>query len=602
MNRDKNQALGKRATPETHSELNEPSNVQKKTKYWWEKDDIMNDTKKWDYLEHNGVLFPSVYSPKGLHIIYKGEKVLLTPEQEEISIYWCQSLGSDYENHPIFKKNVATLFESIFKGKVSLQDINFSPIIKHLEAQKEEKKKERELKKNWSKEQKEQEKIAKELKDQSYGFAIIDGRLEKIGGYMIEPPSLFRGRGNHPKNGLLKERVFPEDVELNLSKDAPIPKCPIPGRAWGGLRYQDDVTWLATYRDDVITNSSKYIFLAANSTFKGISDYKKYEKARGLKTQIDRIRQDYWSKIESKNKEDQQIGVVTYLIDKLALRVGNDKNEENEADTVGCCSLRCEHVKLLDDDILHLNFLGKDSIEYDNKVKIDKKIYSNIAQFLKGKKAEDSLFEEVVPSKLNRYLQSLMTGLTAKVFRTYNASSILAKTLEEESITRKDDIFMKVKHYNDANAKVAVLCNHQKAVQKSFDERMEKNKTKIEDLEDYISKSKKHLKELEKGKTGLKSDKVSNSGRMKKTYSNNIKSVKQTINKLKERLEKEKIIFEEKMETKNISLGTSKINYNDPRISVSWCKKFDVPIDRVFSKELRSKFAWAMSTASDWKF
>jgi len=33
------------------------------------------------------------------------------------------------------------------------------------------------------------------------------------------------------------------------------------------------------------------------------------------------------------------------LIDRLALRVGNEKSED-EADTVGCCSLRVEHVKL----------------------------------------------------------------------------------------------------------------------------------------------------------------------------------------------------------------------------------------------------------------
>ena len=35
----------------------------------------------------------------------------------------------------------------------------------------------------------------------------------------------------------------------------------------------------------------------------------------------------------------EQLGVCTYLIDRVALRVGNEKNED-EADTVGCCSLK----------------------------------------------------------------------------------------------------------------------------------------------------------------------------------------------------------------------------------------------------------------------
>lgn len=37
-----------------------------------------------------------------------------------------------------------------------------------------------------------------------YGVCIIDGHKEKIGNWKIEPPALFRGRGDHPKMGRLK--------------------------------------------------------------------------------------------------------------------------------------------------------------------------------------------------------------------------------------------------------------------------------------------------------------------------------------------------------------------------------------------------------------
>ena len=33
-----------------------------------------------------------------------------------------------------------------------------------------------------------------------------------------------------------------------------------------------------------------------------------------------------------------------YFIDKLALRAGNEKDADEAADTVGCCSLRVEHI------------------------------------------------------------------------------------------------------------------------------------------------------------------------------------------------------------------------------------------------------------------
>ena len=51
-----------------------------------------------------------------------------------------------------------------------------------------------------------------------YGFCTVDGHKEKVGNFNIEPPGLFRGRGDHPKQGMLKRRVMPEDVIINCSK------------------------------------------------------------------------------------------------------------------------------------------------------------------------------------------------------------------------------------------------------------------------------------------------------------------------------------------------------------------------------------------------
>ena len=56
----------------------------------------------------------------------------------------------------------------------------------------------------------------------------------------------------------------------------------------------------------------------------------------------------------------RQRATALHLIDKLALRCGNEKDTEEEADTVGCCSLRCEHIDLLDGNVVKFDFLGKD--------------------------------------------------------------------------------------------------------------------------------------------------------------------------------------------------------------------------------------------------
>jgi hypothetical protein len=39
-----------------------------------------------------------------------------------------------------------------------------------------------------------------------------------VGNYRVEPPGLFRGRGEHPKMGMVKKRVYPRDITINISK------------------------------------------------------------------------------------------------------------------------------------------------------------------------------------------------------------------------------------------------------------------------------------------------------------------------------------------------------------------------------------------------
>lgn len=54
--------------------------------------------------------------------------------------------------------------------------------------------------------------------EQEFGYCILDGHREKIGNFKMEPPGLFCGRGDHPKMGMLKRRIRPEDVIINCSR------------------------------------------------------------------------------------------------------------------------------------------------------------------------------------------------------------------------------------------------------------------------------------------------------------------------------------------------------------------------------------------------
>lgn len=64
-----------------------------------------------------------------------------------------------------------------------------------------------------------------------------------------------------------------------------------------------------------------------------------------------------------------------------------------------------------------------------------------------------------------------MKGLSAKVFRTYNASHTFQKQLEKLT-NMEESIPDKMLSFNRANRDVAVLCNHQRAAPKGHEQQM----------------------------------------------------------------------------------------------------------------------------------
>ena len=73
-----------------------------------------------------------------------------------------------------------------------------------------------------------------------------------------------------------------------------------------------------------------------------------------------------------------------------------------------------------------------------------------------------------------------MPGLTAKVFRTYNASWTMANLLRD--LKSIGSIQEKIKDYNDANRRVAILCNHKRTVAAGHAGQMEKMGDRIKGL------------------------------------------------------------------------------------------------------------------------
>ncbi|OXA63577.1 DNA topoisomerase I, mitochondrial [Folsomia candida] len=555
-----------------------PKKEEEEVWKWWE-EEPRDDGVKWNFLEHKGPVFAAKYEklPKSVHFKYDGKVVKLSEDAEEVAGFYSRFIEHEYTTKEKFNENFfkdwrRTMTADEKKTITDLRKCDFREINEYFKLKSEERK-------SMSKEEKLCQKEENERIAEEFGICVLDGHKEKIGNFRIEPPGLFRGRGDHPKMGMLKKRIFPEDVIINCSKDAVVPKPPESHR-WKEVRHDNTVTWLACWIENV-QGQTKYVMLNPTSRLKGEKDWLKYEKARELAKHIHKIRENYKNDFKSKEMRVRQRAVALYFIDKLALRAGNEKDED-QADTVGCCSLRVEHIELFDEkdgqeSVVTFDFLGKDSIRYFNQVTVEKRVFKNLKLFMESKKPGDDLFDRLNTQILNKHLNDLLSGLTAKVFRTYNASHTLQEQLDELTPVN-GSVNEKVLAYNRANRAVAVLCNHQRAVPKSHEKSMENLVTKIQQKKDDVKKVKKELKGLSRGSK----DHEKKSAQLRRT---------------EEQLKKLEMTKTDKDEGKEIALGTSKLNYLDPRISIAWCKKHDVPIEKVYNKTLRAKFRWAIDMA-----
>ena len=511
---------------------------------------------KWETLIHNGVKFPEEYEQKNIQIIYDGKDIFLSKKAEEDAFLYAKYIDTEYVTNSIFRKNFFNDWRKSLGKDHVIQLLNLCDFSKM---------------KEYIIKEKEKKKDKQTDEDNKYKIVIVDGKQQNVSNYRMEPPGIFIGRGKNPHLGKIKKRIYPEDVTINISKDVPIPDTII-GHKWGKIIHDKSVEWLASWKD-TITGKTKYLWLSAHSDMKANNDQKKFDLARKLKRKIMQINDENERNMKSSDSKIRQIATALFFIDKLAIRVGNEKAED-ETDTVGVTNLRVEHIELGENNKITLSFLGKDSVPYINTINVDDIVYNNVKGLIQDKSKNDQIFDQITSNDVNKYLQKYIINLTAKVFRTYNASNLFQKELRK--ITKRYegmggqekailDDFIK------ANAKVAKMMNHQKNVTTGYKKNLDKVNETIKKLKKQLSKAKKIKKNV-------------------------------TIEKIKNKIKNYKSKKEIVKEMKNISLGTSKANYIDPRITAAFMKKHKLDINKLFSKTLQEKFRWAFEIDENYKF
>ena len=549
---------------------------------------------KWKKLEHNGILFPPDFETKKIKIKIKGENVDLDINQEEMVYQWAKKKDTPYVQDKVFQKNFLADFANTFGSKykkLELEDVDFKNAFKVVD-------KEKDAKELLTKEEKKalaakRKELREEMKEK-FGKGKMDGNEVEIANYMAEPPGIFIGRGEHPLRGKWKPKVTSKDVTLNLGKEAKVPKGD-----WGKIVHDQDSMWMASWTD-YLTQKRKYVWLADTAGIKQDRDKAKYDKAKKLAQEIETVKTKIVKDMESKDAKIRRISTVCWLIYRTAMRVGDEKDPD-EADTVGATTLRKEHVELTSDAI-KFDFLGKDSVRWKETVPAvgnDKQFHANLKELTAKIKPTDEIFGNLTSRDVNEYYKTVVNGLTAKVFRTFSASTVVSKYLNENGDVKTKSAMEKLYHAKLANLEAAIMCNHKRTIPKTFEQSLQKKRDtlKVAQKSTPWKKNEETLKKVESTKTKTDAQEKKRKERITKIK----QMIKKSKTKQKERVEKLQLQLDLTEKTRDYNLGTSLRNYIDPRIFKSWTDEVSADWEKLYTSALQKKFLWVKSENESWK-
>ena len=584
-------------------------------------------------LHHNGVLVPAAYEGKGLTIKVKGNEIKLTTEQEEMAVAWAKKVGTTYVEDKVFAKNFHKDFSEKLGITVKPGDVNFQEIVALVEE-------ERERKKNLPKEEKKelaaQRKEAREANKKKYGYALVDNEPMELANYVAEPSSIFMGRGQHPMRGSWKQGPSKEDIILNLSPDAPRPEG-----NWNEISWEPEAIWVARWQDK-LSGKMKYVWFSDSCSFKQQKEIEKFDKAVEFRQKLPQVKRHILKNLESDDLKRRKTATVCFLIDKLKIRVGDEKDPD-EADTVGASTLRKEHIKINGDGTVSFNFLGKDSVPHIFTTKLPDNVIRNLEEF--SSNTESALFEGVGSSQVSEFLDEVMTGLSAKVFRTLYASDAVKTKLDKTPVEPEKPEYVKKYVATIANLEAAKVCNHKRTISKTWKSSLEKKKDRLTvlnkrardaqaNIKQKVSEwTKKHEERMEKQEDQLKAaeakleevklqlESTKNEGKdvnglskrlkrqreevtrqrqrikdMKAKQAERLEKLKQCLENRKQRdaasLEKMKLRISVQEETRDYNISTSLKSYVDPRIYYEWGKQVAYDWKQYYPKSLHNKFSW----------
>lgn len=178
-------------------------------------------------------------------------------------------------------------------------------------------------------------------KKAKFGNAIVDGTAFPVA-FQVEAPSMIITRGEDPRFGCWKYRVREEDITLNCVGGK------VPANFKGKVESSPTSQWVMKYKQQcgrpemkTAMQLPKKVNLGGEIAEKNAE--KKFDKTFEVIKDYKNIEKHILDGIKSKDPVRKQAALCAWLIAETGIRVGNERNLEKFADTVGASTLRKEN-------------------------------------------------------------------------------------------------------------------------------------------------------------------------------------------------------------------------------------------------------------------
>lgn len=179
-----------------------------------------------------------------------------------------------------------------------------------------------------------------------HGFATVDGKKVPIDNFLMEGSSILMTRGKDPRFGTWKYRPELKDVTLNIVHCKPPKNWP------GKVESNPKAKWVYKYKIvSGIEGMKTYCLLYKKVNLSAVSEFgkedtaKKFDKAENIIRNSKKIsKYIYENCLNAKDPATKEAALISYLIQETGIRIGNERDLNRFADTVGASTLKKENM------------------------------------------------------------------------------------------------------------------------------------------------------------------------------------------------------------------------------------------------------------------